>query len=70
MEDFAEDENEETTGVVSSLCFCFIGNCVAFPIKPKSATRESHCGGKEYVAESNPPLTENPAKQDSILYNF
>ena len=30
--------------------FCFIGKCVAFPIKQKSAPRGSHCGGKEFVA--------------------
>ena len=33
-------------------CFlrCFIGKCVAFPIKQKSAPRGSHCGGTEFVA--------------------
>ena len=30
--------------------FAFIGNCVAFPIKAKSAPRGSHCGGTEFVA--------------------
>ena len=30
--------------------FAFIGNCVAFPIKAKSAPRRSHCGGTEFVA--------------------
>ena len=30
--------------------FAFIGNCVAFPIKAKSAPRGSHCGEKEFVA--------------------
>ena len=34
---------------VASL-FCLIGNCVAFPIRQKSAPHGSHCGGTEFVA--------------------
>ena len=36
--------------VVSGSISYFIGNCVAFPIKQKSAPRGSHCGGTEFVA--------------------
>ncbi len=36
--------------VVSGSISYFIGNCVAFPIKQKSAPRRSHCGGTEFVA--------------------
>ena len=35
---------------VSKTLFYFIGNCVAFPIKQKSAPHGSHCGGTEFVA--------------------
>ena len=46
--------------------FCFIGNCVAFPIKQK-ALRVDRTAAEENLSLRDPPQAENPAMQDSIF---
>ena len=46
--------------------FCFIGNCVAFPIKQK-VLRMDRTAAEQNLSLRDPPQAENPALQDSIL---
>ena len=46
--------------------FGFIGNCVAFPIKPK-ALRMDRTAAEQNLSLRDPPQAENPAEQDSIF---
>ena len=47
--------------------FYITGNFV--PRYIKNAPRGSHCGEKEECRFRDPPQAENPAKQDSFLFN-
>ena len=46
--------------------FCFIGNCVTFPIKQK-ALRVDRTVAEQNLSLRDPPQAENPASQDSIV---
>lgn len=48
--------------------FYIIGKCFAFSYDVKKPSGQDRTAAeRNYVAESNPPQAENPAKQDSFL---
>ena len=52
--------------MMQALLYCFIGNCVAFPIKQK-ALRVDRTAAEQNLSLRDPPQAENPAPQDSIF---